>query len=338
MNVHSKTISFFLAVLLIAQTLCGASGTQQSYTLKRITNSDVNAKIVDIEKSIKRNTYLRYTLLGVAGAAFTGLMGYNFYNWFLKETPAEPFINIEELEQNINKQDLSLDEIASNNRGHFGLFKKYWDNMVPRWYDFGYSKLPGPIRFVVSTIGSIYVWNSFASLQRYVDNVFKPRTVKWFVTMQTRLGTFWEFYDVNGIPHEKFNEGEIVRGLRINAEQLDLIDEDTDVHEKEQIIRMISSSYSSLIKELPGLIAFMNHTIEQKMKDHERKSEIESFAGFMMIDANTFCKDLQTMIDAKQNNSQEKTTAVTCVSTYLNKLLHNINEFARVAQEEDVAF
>jgi len=337
MSIHTKT-SLFLSFLMACQIMVGATGAQKPLQLKRIRPSDVKAKITDIEKSIKRNTYLRYTLLGVAGAAFTGLMGYNFYNWFIKKEPSEPVVTIEELQKDVNKEDMSPAEMASNQGKIVAFMKKHFLNDMPKWYDFGYSKLPFPIRFVVSTVGSIYVWNSFSSMQRYVNNVFKARTVKWFVTMQTRLGTFWEFHDVNGIPHEKFNEGEILRGLRINAEYLDSIDENTDEKEKEQILKIICSSYSSLIKEIPALIAFMKHTIDVKMNKHERKSEIESFAGFMRVDTNAFGKDLETMIAAKQANSQEKTTAVKCVTMYLNKLQHNISEFARIAQEEDIAF
>ena len=334
MNMNKQT-TFFLFVLFCGHVV-STSLISASYTLPRINETAIKRQIPSIKRMLRRNTLVRYGTLTAAAAAGTAATFYLFRNWFTgpqqapQPQPAPTEAGQDGLAERIQQLENDL----------FYVRQARTAGQLP--FPLNWAKTIGI--FGLQTAGWIVLYNSIQKIQRHCNNViFKPRDLKWFITMQTHIGLFIEFEDANGVTHEQFYEGRLLTELRQMAKLMNTVQGATDTRENEQVAQLFCSVCSSLVKEVTYVIAFMQHIINtkllvspQEIRLSSFRSDAECFAHYLMNYTNTFCQTVEQMVASKLAHPNQPIDACNAVQKFVSDLKGMIDGFTRILEEAEI--
>jgi len=335
---NSLFFIFFLSVnhLLFAQAA-------SVYQVPRIDGVAVEKQIPAISRMLKRNTIARYAILtgGVAvGAAATT---YLFYKWFYA-----PWKEVK-LEALIHEVSKNADDAPVQN-GDFKRvleeFNKVKEKLDVSLEDINQKKWPWLLRsgwfmakFGIQTIASVFLWNLCSTVERYCGFIFKPRDVKWFISMQTHICSFSIREGLGGVPHEKVTEGSLLQELKRSAKTLDELETTTDARMVEQSVQILCSASSSLVQEVTRVIAFMQHIINIRTIELELallKSDAECFVHYLMDYTNSFCKAIESLVTNKIEHPEKKSYLSDAVQKFVVDFENMVSGFARVIRQAEI--
>ena len=307
------------------------------FSVNRLDEKRIERHMSSVEKKLKRNTCMQYAMCGALGTIGLASSGYVIYNTFFAKKPSiipmpvmlqSPIINSNPVEKR-------LADIESQLERHDSLLDRFRELIIGQ-------ALPWPLNwgktiglFGLQTIGSMALMNAYSSATRYWKNVFKTRKIKWYITMNTKIGAFIKSRDFNGLLHEDFRDGVLIREIK---RTLTTLEEVTDKQRCEQLGRMLCSACSSLLKEITHVLAFMQLTIDKKIIEPSYKSEAEDCIHYLMNFANGFADDIEQSVESKIANPVSEIDLSSTIQKFVLDFQTRIDSFARISKEERAYF
>jgi len=308
--------------------------------VNRLDKKRIERHISSVEKKLKRNTCMQYAVCGALGTIGLASSGYVIYNTFFAKKPSiipvpvvgqSPIITSNES----NSIEKRLTDIESRIERHDSLLDRLKELIIGK-------ALPWPLNwgktiglFGLQTIGSMALMNAYSSATRYWKNVFKTRKIKWYITMNSKIGAFIKSRDFNGFLHEDFRDGVLIREIK---RTLTTLEEVTDKQRCEQLGRMVYSACSSLLKEITHVLAFMQLTIDKKIVEPSYKSEAEDCIHYLMNFANGFADDIEQSVESKIANPESEIDLSSTIQKFMLDFQTRIDSFARISKEERAYF
>lgn len=334
-----------LLVLFLSQTVTGAESVK--YQIPRIDDASIEAKIPGIEKMLKRNNLLRKAVIGIGATAAVG--GYILYKWWATKEPISDLqVQLDKAIPGADSTPVTFDTLraalkpltdksAAIEKALGALQQKLQGAQWTGWFRFAKAAF----LFGLQTVATSIIWNQIIISQRYCRTVFKDRDLKWYLAMQSHLGTFICFEDMEGNPHERFNEAKLLLELDGIAQ---LFDEEVsgDAQKTDELAQMLRSASSALIDEITGVIAFMQHTVSNVLtlavdKDDESMkkelSEASSYVHYLCAHTNTFAQSIENIIQNKLGSPTQKGGAYNTIRKFITDFKAMVSGFNRVQQE-----
>jgi len=141
--------------------------------------------------------------------------------------------------------------------------------------------------------------------------------------------------DFNGVPHEEFRDGVLIREIKRTAATLENV---TDKQRCEQLGRMVCSACSTLLKEITHVLAFMQLTIDKKITEPSYKSDAEDCIHYLINFANGFADDLTQSIEQKIIDPESEIDLSSKIEKFKLDFQTRIDSFARISKEERAYF
>ncbi|TET05832.1 hypothetical protein E3J79_04105 [Candidatus Dependentiae bacterium] len=327
----------FLSLFLLFFSCSLLSAIQ--YQLPRINEAAIEEQVLNIEKNFKRNSVLRYVVLGTGSVVTTAVTSYllhHFYHsWIVLPKVLEDIAK--DFQKLIEKVRQSSD--TDNTPVTVGAIRPFL-NKIEDLRKVLIDKLKGlkseESSWILQTIGSALLMNFLSNTIQNCQNVFKNRDFKWFINTQTHVGSFMEYEDQESESNEQFTGGLLLQELKISAKSFDELEFPDDSKKGIQNTTMLCSVCSSLIKELITIVAFMRYTINTKLISSSFKSDAECFEYYLIEHTNRFCQTIEHIIAKKIDQPQQKTEAYTMVMKYVADIENTIIGFVRVTIEAAV--
>jgi len=346
MRVKNSAV-FLLLFLFVFHTIFFAARSSGCH-IRSINESAIETKISEIKKSLKVNTALRYTILGAGTTAGVAATAYTLYDWFGAKNcitdvqvavgKVLPCVDSTLVALGVLKAALQpiidcMKNLKERVEGVEGAQQKIQDKKWSGLFQFGKRF----IAFGLHSVGSVLMWNFVTNAQHYCRTIFKSRDLKWFIAMQTHLGSFIEYEDMEGFSNERFNEGTLLRELKGIAK---LFDEEVsgDANKIDLLSQMLWSVSESLIDEVTVVVAFMQHFVTTALIPvfHEdvamaaKESEAISYSHFLCSHANAFAHSVEQIIEKKLSISLEKTDSQTIVQKFIADFTNMLVGFNRI--------